>query len=1002
MPVGALFPLRHLPEITARNASRVAAVALGLCAIAVVWAGILASLSERRTEALRAAALHSENLARAFEENIVRTLSSLDQSLRSLRSAYSKGKPGFDIRDWATTTSALTEMTANFAVTDKDGIVTAGTLTAPGEREDLSTRPHFRALRGSPDDELFISPPVIGQSSREKVIVAARKLLSPDGGFDGIVLASLNLDYLARFYRSVDLGRQGIVRLVGLDGVVRVRAGANPADDDAAVGQTSTTGNLLEHFAQSEAGTFIAASQTDGIRRIFAYRRTRDFPFIVQVGITEQEALTRFNESARDQYILGAVVTLLAVTIMAMYLVREEQLWRARDDAEARYAYKARLLERTVANISQGILVIGPDNEIQLSNQRLMDMLDLPDTLAASRQPLAPMLHRLWTQDEFEDGGTDFDAWLATFLTSLRSPSAVRSYEHVRPNGVILDVRTALLPDNVVVRSYTDITDRKLEAQLLHAAREGAARATEAKSAFLATMSHEIRSPLSGLLGVLDLLRATPLDADQLGMADMIHNSGGMLLAVLNDILDFSKIEAGQMAVTPEPADLHKLLAQAVQPHVMPGRDKGVAVSLSIDAAVPRIVMTDKLRVAQIVGNLLSNAMKFTAAGSITVQADMLADASAAPQLRVTVRDTGIGMEAGTISRLFQPFSQADGTITRRFGGTGLGLCISQQLAGLLGGEITVTSRRGEGSAFSLTLPCIACEEQVPVPAAEAEEAAAEAIGAGLRVLLVDDDPTNRWLGERQLRRIGFAVDVAEDGEAGLAAVRARRYDLVVTDLHMPRLSGVGLAQAVRGDADLPWRTLPIVGLTADTTDEQRALCHAAGMTDLSIKPITAARLEALIARVLPRPSDEAAPAGRPPTEAGAAPALLAIAFDPQIYLEIFPRGDPDGAAWLRDFLGTARQEVETLATLLAEDAALADISRVAHRLAGASFSVGAMLLGEAARAMEHAAIRGDRPPALLPLLDALRAQDAAATRAIDAFLSDAQRIDAHADLSAA
>jgi HPt (histidine-containing phosphotransfer) domain-containing protein len=173
-------------------------------------------------------------------------------------------------------------------------------------------------------------------------------------------------------------------------------------------------------------------------------------------------------------------------------------------------------------------------------------------------------------------------------------------------------------------------------------------------------------------------------------------------------------------------------------------------------------------------------------------------------------------------------------------------------------------------------------------------------------------------------------------------------------------------------------------------------------MTDLSIKPITAARLEALIARVLPRPSDEAAPAGRPPTEAGAAPALLAIAFDPQIYLEIFPRGDPDGAAWLRDFLGTARQEVETLATLLAEDAALADISRVAHRLAGASFSVGAMLLGEAARAMEHAAIRGDRPPALLPLLDALRAQDAAATRAIDAFLSDAQRIDAHADLSAA
>jgi signal transduction histidine kinase/ActR/RegA family two-component response regulator/HPt (histidine-containing phosphotransfer) domain-containing protein len=1011
MSFGALFSLRRLLAIVGRDASRVAAVALGLCAIAVVWASILASLSAQRAEALRGTALNAENLARAFEENILRTFSSLDQSLRSLRRAYVRNQPNFDINEWATSTRAMTDMTVQFAVTDKYGVVKTGTLTAPNERVDLRSRAHFRALSHSPNDDFFIGEPVVGQSSHIKVVVVARKLLSPDGSFNGIVLASLDIDYLARFYRSVDIGRLGIVRLVGQDGVVRVRAGGRPEDDLAAIGQRTTTHNLLAHFARASAGIFTAPSQTDGITRIFAYRGTRGFPLIVQVGITESEALERFYEDARSQYVLGGVVTFLAAVVMAMYLLRDTQLKRARDDAEARYAYKARLLERTVANISQGILVVGADNKVQVYNQRLLDLLDLPDDVATPHQPLEQMLHWLWTHGEFEDGGDDFGTWLASFLAVLRNPAATPSYEHTRPNGVMLDVRTALLPDGGVVRSYTDITDSKLEAQLLQAAREGAARATEAKSAFLATMSHEIRSPLGGLLGVLDLLRATPLDVEQSRMASMIHNSGKLLLSVLNDILDFSKIEAGALSVTPEPADLHALLTEAVQPYVQPGHDRGIAVSLSIDGAVPRIAMTDRMRVAQIVGNLLSNAMKFTAAGSITVHAVTICEDPSAPAIRVTVRDTGIGMEAGTVSRLFKPFSQADGSITRKFGGTGLGLCISQQLARLLGGAITVTSRAGEGSAFSLTLPWIACAQQDIVHAAPEEPAAGEEFGAGLRVLLVDDDPTNRWLGQSQLRRLGFAVDVAEDGEAGLAAIRAARYDVLVTDLHMPRLCGVGLTEAVRGDAELAWRTLPIIGLTADTTDEQRARCRLAGMTEFIIKPITVARLEALLVRVLPKFRDESAPPPEPPPPADAPRGLLPIPFDPHIYLEMLPRGDPAGATWLRDYLETAREDVEMLCALRISasspggspqaDPALVEISSVAHRLAGASFSVGATLLGQAARAVEHAAHR-DPPPALPPLLEALQSQFADATTAIESFLFDDQPSHVHADLPAA
>jgi signal transduction histidine kinase/FixJ family two-component response regulator/HPt (histidine-containing phosphotransfer) domain-containing protein len=777
---------------------------------------------------------------------------------------------------------------------------------------------------------------------------------------------------------------------------VIVRASEKPAEDRAASGQNDHTGQLLAQFSHAASGEFVAPSQTDGITRVFAYRGTSGLPLIVQVGIAQSETLRRFTKNARNLYFLGGVVTILALMVMTMHLVRDSQLRKARDAAEARYALKLRLLATTVANISQGIVVIGADNQVELCNQRLSDMLDLPAGIPSPPEPLARMLHWLWTHDEFENAGGDFDTWLTTSLAALRARGARRSFEHTRPNGVILDIRTSLLPDGGIVRSFTDITDRKLEMQLLHAAQAGAARATEAKSAFLAIMSHEIRSPLSGLLGVLDLLRATPLDPEQSRMAGMIHGCGKMLLAVLNDILDFSKIEAGRLSVTAEPVDLHALLNEAVQPHILPGSDKGIDVSLSIDPSVPRMVMTDGLRVAQILGNLLSNAMKFTAGGRVAVRADIMAEAAGAPRLRVRVRDTGIGMDAGTISRLFKPFTQADGSITRTFGGTGLGLCISQQLACLLGGAISVSSRPNEGSHFSLSLPCVACAPPEVAQETNDDTQACPDVGGGLRVLLVDDDPTNRWLGQSQLRRLGFATDIAEDGEAALASLRATRYDLLVTDLHMPRMSGVDLAQAVRGDPDLAWRDVPIIGLTADTTDEQRLRCQQAGMTELTIKPITAVKLAALISRVLHRPGAPDTPPQAAQEAENATGGLLLTPFDPRIYLEIFPTHDQDGAEWLRGYLQHAQQDVDQLGAILEDGLALTEpactplrteLARIAHRLAGASFSVGATLMGQTARALEHAAQR-DPAQGLRALHRTLRGQLASATRAIDIFQS--------------
>jgi light-regulated signal transduction histidine kinase (bacteriophytochrome)/CheY-like chemotaxis protein len=403
-------------------------------------------------------------------------------------------------------------------------------------------------------------------------------------------------------------------------------------------------------------------------------------------------------------------------------------------------------------------------------------------------------------------------------------------------------------------------------AAAMAVSREAAERAMRAKSQFLATMSHEIRSPLSGLIGVLGLLRTTALNDEQRRMANMIHASGSMLLAVLNDILDFSKIEAGALAIAIEPVSLRALIGDLIGPLRLAAEAKGVDVAAVIAPAVPDAIRTDPLRLRQILGNLLSNAVKFTNAGHVALHVDQDADRSQ-PALVLHVRDTGIGMSAEVLARLFQPFTQADGSTTRHYGGTGLGLCISRQLAQLLGGDIAVRSQVGAGSEFTVRLPLVAepaAPGEIPTPEPPPPPApSASASALVRRVLIVDDDKTLRWLTKRQLQKLGFLVDAAEDGEDGFRQLRAGRHDLLLTDCHMPQMDGVALTQAVRADPDPELRAIPIVGLTADVTEEQRIRCFDAGMNDLAIKPLRVEQLAQLLHKHLdgPQPVQAAAPA---------------------------------------------------------------------------------------------------------------------------------------------
>jgi PAS domain S-box-containing protein len=379
--------------------------------------------------------------------------------------------------------------------------------------------------------------------------------------------------------------------------------------------------------------------------------------------------------------------------------------------------------------------------------------------------------------------------------------------------------------------------------------------AERAKSQFLATMSHEIRTPLTAVLGFADLLARSELSPEQQEHLRIVRDTGRTLLAVVNDVLDFSKLEAGKMSLERIPVDLERLLREALAAIGLLGAEKGLTFQAEIDPALPRQVRTDSVRLKQIVGNLLSNALKFTGRGGVTLRARVVGRDDTAVRIRVEVEDTGIGIAPEQLPRLFAMFEQADQSTTRRFGGTGLGLAISKRLVEAMGGTIAVRSTPGEGSTFTFELPLepAPAEETAPVPAV-----ARVAPVRALNVLVADDVATNRILVSALLRRQGHAPHLAEDGVKAVEAAVLRRFDLILMDLHMPGMDGIMATRAIRTGGGPNART-PVVALSADVQPETAAACRAAGMDGSLAKPIEPERLLAVLAGVAASPVDEAA-----------------------------------------------------------------------------------------------------------------------------------------------
>lgn len=525
----------------------------------------------------------------------------------------------------------------------------------------------------------------------------------------------------------------------------------------------------------------------------------------------------------------------------------------------------AAIVREAVDRLPGGFVIFGPDHEILLSNAQ--NERDFPYTNQALREGKT-YLEATYTAVKVVVPDLPDDDALAVakgIHDTLARGEPVELKTHL---GTVMQVVEIPLSFGGWVAVGADVTALRERERELKKARKQAEAANEAKSAFLANISHEIRTPLNGILGMAQVMASGDLSPEQQDQLETILDSGKTLMAILNDVLDLAKIEAGRFDISPIDNDLGHLLRRMEKLWAPRAREKGLKLTLSVDCAMSTFLRFDPVRVRQCISNLVSNAIKFTEQGGIDISATAVPADDGAFEIRISVSDTGMGMDAETLDRLFAPFTQADASTARRFGGTGLGLSISRKLAQLMEGDVTVESEEGHGSTFTLNFRAMPGRRASEAPAdAEVDRTGGVRWAKGLSILLVDDHALNRKVARLFLEPLGITIAEAENGADAIRDLQTRPFDLVLLDMHMPVMNGKETLAHIRAH-EASFRDIPVIALTADSLGPDNKRYDEMGADGYVGKPIDHRELILEIGRVLEKKH------GRSPTPKNAFPDL--------------------------------------------------------------------------------------------------------------------------------
>lgn len=621
------------------------------------------------------------------------------------------------------------------------------------------------------------------------------------------LLASLLVDHCSEMLLAVDAGARTI-------------AAAN-----------ATACRMLGYSADALIGMDIECVES-GIAGMFYWQEAASG----NIQVLER-AESEFQRANGSIMLVEKTVAMAQVDTRCLVLISASDI-TSRINAEDKLAHVSAALKSTLESTADGILAISGLGRIEGMNHRFSQMWDIPGEILASGDDSAVLEHLFRSsgnpQSLQEFFGIDGDEEQAMTVRLN--------------NGKIFELRSC--PQQAMqgrVFSCNDVTARMLAEREAMDAKAEADHANSAKSTFLANMSHEIRTPMNGIIGLSKLALNKTVPADVRDYLEKINASSENLLGILNDILDFSKIEAGKLGIESQPFSLGILLDDLGNLFSARVEEKQLAFAIETDSALPNELVGDSLRIRQVLSNLVGNAIKFTESGRVGLQLKMLEVRQSMIRIRFSVSDSGIGISQEDQAKLFQPFSQADESITRRFGGTGLGLAISRRLLQLMGSDFEIDSVPGYGSTFSfeLLLGVASLDQRQKIERRRAERNAGALSNdlrergkalAGSRVLVAEDNRINQQVVKEFLHLSGIAVDIANNGVEALQMLQQNHYDAVLMDAHMPEMGGMEATMKIRQMDG--FGEFPVIALSAGVTQEERDKCMASGMSDFVAKPV--------------------------------------------------------------------------------------------------------------------------------------------------------------------
>ena len=897
---------------------------------------------------------HNFDLSEIAEQVTVSRINRYDEVLRLLRKSYVADRPRFSESVQLLRHGPLADPDLHVVLIDQQGYLAwTDTPNAPA-RLYLGDRAYFRFFADGGKDRLYIDEPSFGRATRRYSLPLARPVFDATGSFLGVIALSVKQESLSNFGHTLARSSDTTVTVVSHAGAIVTRS------RDLAIAQgTSLSPEQLAPMQRGTDGMFTTGAPL----RSVAYQRPADMPLII---FAESDPAELLREEALQRKLLLTSAGLASLLLLALL---RSVLRRRREMAAVITTQQTHLQE------AQRIAGMG-SWELDLASLRFKwsaEVYRLFGVSAADFDPTRENFLMLVADADREavrtaiekiaidgEGGTEFSL--------VRGDGETRRMfgrgEVVRDKagkvvtliGTVRDV-TEQRATEQELRTYQtqlqDLVDQRTAE--LSAALQAAQIADQTKDAFLANITHELRTPLSAMVGFSGLARPFSTDARQREYLDKIVSAGTTLSSLINDLLDLSKIAAGRMELDARHFSLRQLLARSRSVMSYKAEAKGLELVERIDEEVPDILLGDPLRLEQILLNLLSNAIKFTAHGRIEVRIDLDSRIDQRVCLSIEVEDAGIGLSEEEMARIFKPFTQTDASMSRKFGGTGLGLAICKHLAELMGGGISVSSREGSGATFCIKL-WLALGDVSALAADElpTDGAMLPASYRDARVLVVDDQRFNREVVEGLLAVVGIVPCMSTDGQEALDLLTHAgpdAFDLVLMDVQMPVMDGLAATRAIRRQAG--FEQLPIVAMTAHTMAHEKALGSAAGMNDHIGKPFDDRSFYRVLAKWLPPCKHSALPipvAIIP--EAGSLPALRGI--DTHAGLALFVGDEARYRHWLINFVEEAPGYVAQIRKSLSNGQPEQATSS-AHILKGRSGMLGMNELQMVAAALEAA-----------------------------------------------